>query len=122
MMGLKSHNETRRLSQDRRLKKASRRTLPGSGHPFKGRLIPSVTDQGAKRSACGSWYAFLLLRFLYALSLMDGQIIALMVNPLQLDFGLSDVQVGLLEGFEAGDKLFGSLGNLCSLRAHFVKA
>jgi hypothetical protein len=84
--------------------------------------MPSVTDQGVKRSACGSWYAFLLPRFLYALSVMDGQISALMVTPLQRDLRLSDVQVGLLEGFEARDKLFGSLVNLCTLRAHFVKA
>jgi hypothetical protein len=53
---------------------------------------------------------------------MDRQIIALMVTPLQRDLGLSDVQVGLLEGFETRDKLFGSLVNFCTLRAHFVKA
>ena len=42
--------------------------------------------------------------------------------PLQRDVGLSDVQVGLLEGFETKDKLFSSLVTLCTLRAHFVKA
>ena len=84
--------------------------------------MPSVTDQGVTRSACGSWYALLLLLFSYTVSLMDRQIIALMVTPLQRDLGLSDVQVGLLEGFETRDKLFSSLVNLCTLRAHFVKA
>jgi hypothetical protein len=84
--------------------------------------MPSVTDQGVKRGACGCWYAIFLGLFLYALSLMDRQIIALMVTPLQRDLGLSDVQVGLLEGFETRDKLFGSLVNFCTLRAHFVKA
>jgi MFS family permease len=36
---------------------------------------------------------------MYVLSLVDRQIIALMVSPLRRDLGLSDVQVGLLEGF-----------------------
>jgi MFS family permease len=61
--------------------------------------MSSVTSQGVKRSMRGSWYALFVLLFLYVLSLMDRQIIALMVTPLRRDLGLSDVQVGLLEGF-----------------------
>jgi hypothetical protein len=40
-----------------------------------------------------------VLLLMYVLSLVDRQIIALMVSPLRRDLGLSDVQVGLLEGF-----------------------
>jgi len=83
--------------------------------------MPSVTDQGVTRSAWGGYALFLPL-FLYALFLMERQIIALMVTPLQRDLGLSDVQVGLLEGLELRDKLFSPLVNLCTLWAHLVKA
>ncbi len=61
--------------------------------------MPSVISRSLDRSTPRSWYALAVLLFLYVLSLMDRQIIALMITPLRRDLGLTDVQVGLLEGF-----------------------
>lgn len=45
-----------------------------------------------------AWCTVAVLLVMYILSLVDRQIIALMVTPLRRDLGLSDVQIGLLEG------------------------
>jgi MFS family permease len=44
------------------------------------------------------WYATILLAFLYWLSILDRQIIALLVDPIKRDLGISDVQFGMLHG------------------------
>lgn len=44
------------------------------------------------------WYATVLLAFLYWLSVLDRQIIALLVDPIKTDLGISDVQFGMLQG------------------------
>ncbi len=61
--------------------------------------MPSSPSSLRDRSTPASWYALIVLSFLYVLSLMDRQIIALMVTPLRRDLGLTDVEIGLLEGF-----------------------
>ncbi len=45
-----------------------------------------------------SWYATLMLAFLYWMSLLDRFIISLLVDPIKADLGLTDVQFGLLQG------------------------
>src|SRR5213592_2039753 len=61
--------------------------------------MPSSPSSLRDLATPASWYALIVLSFLYVLSLMDRQIIALMVTPLRRDLGLSDVEIGLLEGF-----------------------
>src|SRR5258706_14623005 len=61
--------------------------------------MPSSPSSLRDRSTPASWYVLIVLSFLYVLSLMDRQIIALMVTPLRRDLGLTDVEIGLLEGF-----------------------
>lgn len=46
----------------------------------------------------GAWRALPVLILLYALSLLDRQVLTLMVGPIKRDLGLSDFQVGLLQG------------------------
>jgi MFS family permease len=45
------------------------------------------------------WYATIVLALLYWLSILDRFIIALLVDPIKRDIGITDVQFGLLHGF-----------------------
>ena len=45
-----------------------------------------------------SWYVVGILMLFYALSFVDRQIIALLVEPMKADLGLSDVEMSLLGG------------------------
>lgn len=49
-------------------------------------------------SPARAWWTVAVLTALYALSLMDRQIIALVVNDIRRDLGISDFAVGLLNG------------------------
>lgn len=49
-------------------------------------------------SALG-WYAVAILTLAYIFSFIDRTIIALMVEPIKADLGLSDTQIGILHGF-----------------------
>lgn len=44
-------------------------------------------------------YALVVFLLAYVLSFVDRQILALMVDPIRHDLGLSDIQIGLLQGF-----------------------
>ncbi|PZQ63439.1 MAG: MFS transporter [Phenylobacterium zucineum] len=46
----------------------------------------------------GAWRALPVLIVLYALSLLDRQVLTLMVGPIKRDLGLGDFQIGLLQG------------------------
>jgi len=46
----------------------------------------------------GAWRALPVLILLYALSLLDRQVLTLMVGPIKRDLGLTDFQIGLLQG------------------------
>ncbi|MDP3747677.1 MAG: MFS transporter [Phenylobacterium sp.] len=46
----------------------------------------------------GAWRALPILVVLYALSLLDRQVLSLMVGPIKRDLGISDFQIGLLQG------------------------
>ncbi|MFV8817206.1 MFS transporter [Haliea sp. E17] len=45
-----------------------------------------------------SWYATIVLGFLYWMSLLDRFIISMLIDPIKSDLGLSDVQFGVLQG------------------------
>ena len=45
-----------------------------------------------------SWYVVVVLMLFYTLSFVDRQIIALLVEPMKADLGLTDVQMSLLGG------------------------
>jgi MFS family permease len=49
-----------------------------------------------------AWYVVLALTAIYMLSYMDRVILSLLVAPMKRDLGISDTQVGLLQGFAFG--------------------
>ncbi len=61
-----------------------------------GKTIGAMPDDGTPSAA---WFAVGILVLMYILSLMDRQILSLLVTPLRHDLGLDDVEVGLLQGF-----------------------
>ncbi len=69
-----------------------------------------------------AWYATIVLAFLYWLSILDRFIISLLVDPIKRDLGLTDVQLGLLQGFAFAltfaifGLLFGTLADRVSRR------
>jgi MFS family permease len=46
-----------------------------------------------------AWYATGVLMLAYTLSYIDRQILSMLVGPIKADLGLSDTQIGLLQGF-----------------------
>jgi MFS family permease len=45
-----------------------------------------------------AWYATFVLMLAYTLSYVDRQILSLLVEPIKQDFGVTDTQIGLLQG------------------------
>ncbi len=45
-----------------------------------------------------AWYVVLVLMLAYTLSFVDRQILGLLVQPIRSEFGISDTQIGLLQG------------------------
>lgn len=45
-----------------------------------------------------AWWSLFVLIVAYAVSFVDRQILSLLVEPLKADLGISDTQVGLLQG------------------------
>jgi len=73
-------------------------------------------------SARYAWYVVFVLTLCYALSLIDRQILSLLVAPMKHDLHISDTRIGLLQGFSfavfytfAGLPL-GKLADSCSRR------
>ena len=62
------------------------------------RRLPGATAAGAAPSTGSAWAIVLLLSALYCLSFIDRMILTLLVEPLKVDLGLSDTQLGLLHG------------------------
>jgi MFS family permease len=60
--------------------------------------VVSVTDQ-SKVSAGRAWYAVGVLLVAYGFSIMDRQILTLLVGPIQKSLGANDTLMGLLHGF-----------------------
>ncbi len=56
--------------------------------------MPAVQEGGAYR-----WYVVALLFIAYVLSAVDAGVIKLLAEPIKHDLGLSDTQLGLLQGF-----------------------
>jgi MFS family permease len=61
------------------------------------RRIPAAADPGGPGQAA-RWLAVGLLLAAYAVAFLDRQIISLLVQPLKADLGISDTQIGILQG------------------------
>ncbi len=64
----------------------------------------------AKISTWVRWRTVVALLLLYALALVDRQVLSLLVDPIRADLGVSDFQIGLLQGLS-----FALLFSLCGL-------
>lgn len=58
----------------------------------------NVNEQGEYPSAAYSWYVVVVLTVAYTFSFIDRQIMALMVEPIRRDLGITDTQFSLLLG------------------------
>ena len=59
-------------------------------------------EQVRQRSLRYAWYVVFALTAIYMLSYMDRVILSLLVAPMKRDLGISDTQVGLLQGLAFG--------------------
>jgi len=66
--------------------------------------IPSLAGHQTRPwpSPVYAWYTVGVLTFAYTVSFVDRQILSLLVVPIQNDLGLSDTQLGLLQGVAFG--------------------
>jgi copper(I)-binding protein/predicted MFS family arabinose efflux permease len=53
---------------------------------------------GVRSAALGGWLAVGVLLAAYAVSFLDRQILTLLVQPIKLDLGLTDTEIGILQG------------------------
>lgn len=61
--------------------------------------IAAVADGEAFPPPRSAWWAVTVLTLLYALSLMDRGIVTLLVDDIRADLGITDFQIGILNGF-----------------------
>lgn len=57
------------------------------------------TDSRSGANMRAAWYAVALLLLAYIISLLDRIVLSMMVDPIQQDLGLSDLQIGLIQGY-----------------------
>jgi MFS family permease len=57
-----------------------------------------MTADGTVEPRPGAWSTVAFLLVLNIVALLDRQVISLLVEPIKADFGISDVQIGLLQG------------------------
>lgn len=67
----------------------------------------SVTSETTQRPPAGAWYALAVLAAVTFCALLDRQILVLLAEPIRRDLGLTDLQLGLVQGF--GVALFAAL-------------
>ena len=77
---------------------------PGVVEPDRNvhKTVTSPERSAEKDSGLGSayaWYVVVILSIANILSFVDRQIINLLVEPIRRDFGISDTQISLLQGF-----------------------
>ena len=66
--------------------------------PVAGSGVSATHAGAAWPSARQGWYATILLTFAYTVSFIDRQVLNLLVTPIQVDLGLTDTQISLLQG------------------------
>lgn len=60
---------------------------------------PGQSEAVADWTVPGAWLAVFVLLLFYALAMVDRQVLFLLVGPIRTDLGVTDFQVGLLQGF-----------------------
>jgi predicted MFS family arabinose efflux permease len=59
----------------------------------------TATSSGASR---GGWYALTIMLLIYSCNFLDRAVLSLVAEPVRREFGLSDSQLGVLNGFAFG--------------------
>ena len=58
----------------------------------------AMEEEGDRRSEAYAWYVAALLTLIQAVAFVDRQVLALLVEPIKRDLGISDTRIGLLYG------------------------
>src|ERR1700683_5307137 len=58
-----------------------------------------ATSSGAR---VGGWYALTIMLLIYSCNFLDRAVLSLVAEPVRREFGLSDSQLGVLNGFAFG--------------------
>src|SRR5262245_3697137 len=64
--------------------------------------IQTAVDPAAAKDLRYAWYVAIVLMACNTLSFIDRQILSLLVTPIKLELGISDTQIGLLQGLAFG--------------------
>jgi predicted MFS family arabinose efflux permease len=65
---------------------------------------PVSAEESAARDqvARGGWYAVVIMLFIFSCNFLDRAVLSLVAEPVRKEFGLSDSQLGMLNGFAFG--------------------
>jgi len=66
---------------------------------LKQHAATSIEQEPSPQYGGYAWFVVAVLSFASIVSYVDRQIINLLVEPIKLDFGINDTQIGLLQGF-----------------------
>src|SRR6201985_3052935 len=66
---------------------------------FAMNAVTTVTDADAADARRGHTYVVVLFFVCFAFSYLDRQIVSILVQPIKLTLGITDTQIGLLQGF-----------------------
>src|SRR5687767_1569127 len=66
--------------------------------PATGSGVDVHQKEASPRSSVGSWATVVILMVFAQISIMDRQMISLLVDPIKADLALSDTQLGLVQG------------------------
>jgi predicted MFS family arabinose efflux permease len=63
---------------------------------------PTAQESAPDRVARGAWYALVIMVLVYSCHFLDRAVLSLVAEPVRKEFGLSDSQLGMLNGFAFG--------------------
>ncbi|MBV9512322.1 MAG: MFS transporter, partial [Caulobacteraceae bacterium] len=93
----------RPLAKPRRTFLALRICDRRASFPFMKEGVPVVDEAAASRArqpgVQGGWITIGILFLLYGIAFLDRQVLTLLVDPIRKDLGVTDFQIGLLQGF-----------------------
>jgi MFS family permease len=98
---LQTRNRRRRVKGSQLSKLASSAAALVSATAIDVRQVPPVVADASEATYPApaiAWYVVGVLTVAYMFSFIDRQILALLVQPIERDFGLTDTQVGALQG------------------------
>jgi len=66
--------------------------------PAPGDTTPAAVSAPEEKVTVGAWWMLFVLFLFYVLSLLDRQVLSMLVEPIRIDLGLSDVEMGFILG------------------------